>query len=67
MTFTLTGNQLVVGADDDDDDDDADDLGPQDERLQRLVKEFGSNSWSSVSLHFKVSSETQTADHLLTT
>ncbi|XP_018534538.1 myb-related protein B isoform X2 [Lates calcarifer] len=25
----------------------------EDERLQRLVKEFGSNSWSSVSLHFK--------------
>lgn len=35
-------------------DDDAD-LPSQDDRLHRLVKEFGSNSWSSVSLHFKVS------------
>ncbi|XP_042284044.1 transcriptional activator Myb-like [Thunnus maccoyii] len=25
----------------------------EDEKLHRLVKEFGSNSWSSVSLHFK--------------
>ncbi|XP_071348390.1 transcriptional activator Myb-like isoform X2 [Trachinotus anak] len=25
----------------------------EDEKLQRLVKEFGSNSWSSVSLHFR--------------
>ncbi|XP_026219006.1 transcriptional activator Myb-like isoform X2 [Anabas testudineus] len=25
----------------------------EDDRLHRLVKEFGSNSWSSVSLHFK--------------
>lgn len=30
-------------------------LPPQDEKLHRLLKEFGSNSWSSVSLHFKVS------------
>ncbi|KAI3374827.1 hypothetical protein L3Q82_021049 [Scortum barcoo] len=27
----------------------------EEERLLRLVKEFGSNSWSSVSLHFKTS------------
>lgn len=31
-------------------------LPPQDEKLQRLLKEFGSNSWSSVSHHFRVSS-----------
>ncbi|XP_070774757.1 transcriptional activator Myb-like [Enoplosus armatus] len=37
----------------DTDDDDDDDLPPQDEKLYRLLKEFGSNSWSSVSLHFK--------------
>ncbi|XP_070700872.1 transcriptional activator Myb-like [Pempheris klunzingeri] len=27
--------------------------GQEDEKLHRLLKEFGSNSWSSVSLHFK--------------
>lgn len=39
----------------DDDDGDDGDLRPQDEELHRLVKEFGSHSWASVSLHYKVS------------
>ncbi|KAM4551895.1 myb-related protein A-like [Odontesthes bonariensis] len=43
--------------DDDDDDDDDDDAAagvlPQDEKLQRLVKQLGASSWSSVALHFR--------------
>lgn len=38
------------------DDDDDDEVPLQDKKLHRLVKGFGSNSWSSVAVPFEVSS-----------
>lgn len=62
MEIIGVSHQCLFSAAQSDDDED-DDLPPQDEKLHRLVKEFGSNSWSSVSLHFKVSSFIYISDY----